>query len=324
MVTGKQYHQWNHKQFVVEGKSVKAYSFDEALEKYGKVLTPFLISLNNYQGDRSGHGLVVVVPDGVCVEQPINISLVSPPSRIVSRVIVVAEPGSKATFIEHTSSSTLHDHDVDVLVQEGAHVQYVTLHVSAQYVSTHRAHVDRGGKIEWFEGWFGDVQATTHSYLKGEGSSAYHYGAFLGHHNEQIDVDVGVTHDAPHTISKLLTHGILDDASKARYTGLITMKDTARGAEGRQQSHTLLLSEDAEVHPHPVLNICHDDVTCSHGATISQLDDEQLMYLMSRGCDEQTSRRMLLEGFMLGVLHTLPQQSVEDVQTLLASTLGGQ
>jgi Fe-S cluster assembly protein SufD len=128
---------------------------------------------------------------------------------------------------------------------------------------------------------------------------------YLGRDAQMRDVTSRIDHDAPDCQSFQRIHGVLDNQSKAVFQGKVKVERYAQKTDGNQMSRTLILSRDAEANTKPELEIYADDVTCSHGATIGELDSDQLFYLMSRGigCDE--ARQMLIEAFLVDVVDEL-------------------
>jgi Fe-S cluster assembly protein SufD len=153
-----------------------------------------------------------------------------------------------------------------------------------------------GGNITRSETQVSLMEADAQSYLN---------AVYLGRDAQMRDVTSRIDHDAPDCQSFQRIHGVLDNQSKAVFQGKVKVKRYAQKTDGNQMSRTLILSRDAEANTKPELEIYADDVTCSHGATIGELDSDQLFYLMSRGigCDE--ARQMLIEAFLVDVVDAL-------------------
>jgi len=126
-----------------------------------------------------------------------------------------------------------------------------------------------------------------------------------------------INHNSPHTKSSQFYKGILDDVSKASFRGKVIVKKDAQHIEAKQSNHNLLLSQTAKVSTMPELEIYADDVKCSHGATVGQLDEDALFYLRSRGIEETVARQILTQGFIQDVLFSFP----EAIQKLVAEKL---
>jgi len=104
--------------------------------------------------------------------------------------------------------------------------------------------------------------------------------------------------------------GILSGKAQTLYSGLINVKEGVTGCEGYQTANTLLLGDDAKADMVPNLEINNNDVKCSHGATIGQVDEDELFYLMSRGLDEQSAKKTIIEGFLHPVIREIKNEAM--------------
>ena len=138
--------------------------------------------------------------------------------------------------------------------------------------------------------------------LEGPGASAEIHGLALTRGREHCDTRIAVDHRAPRTTSRQNHRSIADDASRSIFNGKVTVHEHAQHIDARQENHSLLLSARAEIDSKPELEIYADQVACSHGATVGELDDEALFYLRSRGIDKRTARGILTKAFAAVVL----------------------
>jgi len=113
-----------------------------------------------------------------------------------------------------------------------------------------------------------------------------------------MDVTTQINHDVPNCTSMQIVRGVLDDTAKGIFQGKVKVARDAQKTDGNQMSRTLLLSRKCEADAKPELEIYADDVACSHGATVGEIDDTQLFYLMSRGIAAEEARQMLIEAFL--------------------------
>ena len=142
---------------------------------------------------------------------------------------------------------------------------------------------------------------------------------YLAHEDQVMDVTAVVDHQMPNCVSRQIVRGVLDDAAKGVFQGKVIVARDAQKTDGNQMSRALLLSRKCEADAKPELEIYADDVVCSHGATVGELDDDHLFYLTSRGIPKAQARQMLIEAFLSDVLdgvederlkaHGLPQVS---------------
>ena len=138
-------------------------------------------------------------------------------------------------------------------------------------------------------------------------AKAYLNAVYLGRGGQMRDITSRIDHDAPDGQSFQRVHGILDDRAKAVFQGKVKVARYAQKTDGNQMSRTLLLSREAEANTKPELEIYADDVACSHGATIGEIDADQLFYLKSRGISTEDARQFLIEAFLVDVVDALDE-----------------
>jgi Fe-S cluster assembly protein SufD len=146
--------------------------------------------------------------------------------------------------------------------------------------------------------------------LVGAGAHCGLNGAYLLGCEQHGDITTVITHEAPHTTCNEAIKGALDGKSQGVFQGLIKVEKDSQQIEGNQSHHALLLSRTAEVDAKPELEIYADDVKCSHGATVGELDREALFYFRSRGIPERQARRMLIGSFLADVIEGFGMESV--------------
>lgn len=176
------------------------------------------------------------------------------------------------------------------LVREGAGGIHLGLLAAEQgRDSTLRSHaVILGGEV---------VRSDVRSLLAGEGASCDLAGLYVAGGAEHVDCQTMIDHAVPRTTANELYKGILDGRSTAVFNGGVVVRKDAQKTDSRQANRNLLLSEEATIHTKPQLEILADDVRCSHGATIGQLEEQELFYLRSRGMDRADATNLLIAGF---------------------------
>ena len=279
-------------------------------------------------------GVFVHVPKGVEVSEPIRIGLDldSAGSAVYWRTLVVLEEGASAEIWEDYRSvddgtDALLNTVVEVSVGQAARLHYVTtqdLSEKAWLFSTQRATVDRDGLLDWaalgFGSGNGKVRMTTR--LIGQGSEARVTGGYAGGNSQHLDYDTLQEHAAENTVSDLAFRGVLSDSSTAVWRGMIKVEEGAQKTDAFQECRNMLLSPDAHADAIPGLEILADDVACTHAAAIAQVDPTQMFYLESRGLDEETSRSLIVEGFLQSLLERLGEGPVHDeIQAKLEARL---
>ncbi len=155
-----------------------------------------------------------------------------------------------------------------------------------------------------------------HARLAGERATAHLNAAQLLGGRQHADFTTVVRHDAPATLSRQTVKNVLTGRSRGVFQGKIEVARIAQKTDGYQMNQALLLSPDAEIDSKPQLEIYADDVKCSHGATVGELDAEQLFYLRSRGVPEPEARTMLVRAFLSEALdpisHETARAAMED------------
>jgi Fe-S cluster assembly protein SufD len=321
-------------------------SLAEALSTHGDLLRERLGSLVPVEGDpfvarnEAGwrDGVLVYVPSGVTVSEPIQIEVPvdSSGAAIDWRTLIVLEDGAEAEVWEHWSSP---DDDVDAVlnsvvelaVGQAATLRYVNtqdISEKAWIFATQRAQVERDGRLDWtalgFGSGGGKVRMETN--LAGPGSEARVTGGYAGGPGQHLDYDTTQEHAAPNTNSDLAFRGVLAAGSTAVWRGMIKVDPGAQQTDAFQESRNLLLSPEAHADAIPGLEILADDVRCTHAAAIAQVDKEQLFYLTSRGLDPAAAKSLIIEGFLESLVERLAEGPVRDsiseaLETRLAEIL---
>jgi Fe-S cluster assembly protein SufD len=157
----------------------------------------------------------------------------------------------------------------------------------------------------------GLVRNNVHPVLAGEGGECLINGLFIGTVERQhLDNYMLVEHASPHCDSRQFYNGILDGRSHGVFHGRIIVHKDAQKTDAKQTNRNLLLSDDAQIDTKPQLEIYADDVKCTHGATIGQIDETALFYLRSRGIDEASARKLLLLAFANECLDRMKEDTV--------------
>lgn len=162
------------------------------------------------------------------------------------------------------------------------------------------------------------MRNNVHPVLAGEGAECLINGLFIGNGRQHLDNYMLVEHASPHCGSRQFYNGILDDHAHGVFHGRIIVHKEAQKTDAKQTNRNLLLSDDARIDTKPQLEIYADDVKCTHGATIGQIEENALFYLRSRGIDEASARKLLLLAFASECLDRMrPNPAREHVETLI-------
>ena len=230
------------------------------------------------------------------------------------------EQGASATVVFEAASptddeETVHAGIVELQLADDARLRLVELQNWGRHVwnFTHeRARLGRDAALEWVFGAVGSRLTKNFSEinLAGRGAEGRMSGFYFADGIQHLDHDTQQNHLAPHTTSDLLFKGALKDRSRSVWRGMIYVARGAQKTDGYQANRNLLLSKGARADSIPGLEILADDVRCTHGATVSQLEQEPIFYLMTRGLPRPMAERLVVEGFFAPVLDRIPFEGV--------------
>jgi Fe-S cluster assembly protein SufD len=277
-------------------------------------------------------GVLLHVPAGVSVDSPLRAVLDAPEDAAVDhRVLIVLERNARATFLEEFRSAgpAYLNVVVELIVGDGARLEYVTVqehHSETRQFGTHRATVGRDAELDWVAAAVGGTRAKSRmeSYLAAPGANVKVTGAYYLTGSEHVDYDTTQEHAAPNTTSDLAFKGVLDDRARAVWRGVIRVDKGAQKTDAYQENRNLLLSTDAQATPIPGLEIEANDVRCTHGATVGQVDQNQIFYLMARGLTRSQAERLIVRGFFEDVLDRIGSTPVrEQVTAAIEARLPG-
>jgi Fe-S cluster assembly protein SufD len=303
----------------------------------GQVVPPDEGKFAALAGAFSQNGILVYVPKGVQLEQPLHSILWGPGSDLAhfSHILVWVDEGASATYVHEAASPdedqahTLHAGLVEILVGNGASLRFVELQSWGRHAwnfSHERARLGRDARLDWIFGAVGSRLTKNFSELDlaGEGASGRMSGFYFTDGVQHLDHDTQQNHLAPNTTSDLLFKGALSGKSRSVWQGMIFVAPGAQKTDGYQANRNLVLSKGARADSIPGLEISADDVRCTHGATVGKIEPEPLFYLRSRGVPELEAKRLIVEGFFDQIMQRIPFEGVRQrfQQAILAKTTG--
>ncbi len=270
------------------------------------------------------NGLLVHVPRGVVLERPIYVRIANggDGGALFWRLLVVAEAESRFTLIEEYASAspdvTGYSNAVaELFVDQAAKLEYVSIQNLSRetwHFASHHARVERDAELDWVAGGFGSKKGKTRiqNDLAGAGATSRVTGAYFADGEQHLDYDTFQEHIAPSTTSDFAFKGALRDSARAVWRGMIRVEPDAQKTNAYQENRNLLLSESAHADSIPGLEILANDVRCTHGATIGQVDREQLFYLMARGLSRAEAERLIVRGFFADILDRIELEPVRE------------
>jgi Fe-S cluster assembly protein SufD len=264
-------------------------------------------------------GAVLSVPEGVDAGLLVLISVATARAAFYPRHTIRIAAGARLTLLDLSlgDGAYLHIPVTEVHVAEDAvfsHVRLQNESLAAFHLSTLYAEVAERGTYDSFAMNLGARIARTevHARLAGTKSITHLNGAQLLGGDQHADFTTVVRHDAPSTTSRQTVKNVLAGRSQGVFQGRIEVARVAQKTDGYQMNQALLLSPEAEIDTKPELEIFADDVKCSHGATVGELDAEQLFYLRSRGIPDVEARSMLVRAFLADSLDAVTNEAVRE------------
>ncbi len=267
-------------------------------------------------------GTFLYVPDSVEIDLQLVTGtwLTGDGVAFMPHTLVVAGERSRVTLVEVSGSApgtarTYVNHAVELIPRAGAQIRYVNLQDWGRNLwemGVVRAVLDRDSTVNTLLVAFGAglVKTNVESRLAGQGSTSEMLGVLFGDGTQHFDYHTLQEHAAPNTTSDLLYKGALKDTARSVFAGLIRADRGAQKTNAFQLNRNLLLSEGARADSMPKLEILANDLRCTHGASSSRLNEDQIFYLMSRALPRATAIRMMVDGFFAEVFDRIPVEMV--------------
>lgn len=263
--------------------------------------------------------VLVTIPKETSVEKPIEFNFnADAETANFPHIIVVAEAGSKATIIEYYESEgkSFTNSAVQIFVEDNANLTHYRVQkesAESYHVGTTEITLKRGSLYNSTNINLGAKLSRHDIHLKftAPGSECFVDGLYMLNGNQHADTHSTIDHAVPNCVSHQTYKGVLNDKSRGVFNGKVFVRENASGTDAQQSNKNLLLSNDARVDTKPQLEIYNDDVKCAHGATVGQLEEEELFYLLSRGLNESLARNLLTYGFAEEIVNKIEIESIK-------------
>jgi Fe-S cluster assembly protein SufD len=311
--------------FPVAAPNVSAHSLRDALEQHPALMEEHLgcyaSSLSNaFVALNTAHfedGAFLYVPKNTVIEEPLWIDFTATSERTTHpRNLIVIGKNSQVRIVERYRGEGRYFTNAvtEIVVGENSIVEHVKLEeesAEAFHVATIQVQQARNSNFKTHNISFGgllvrnDVNAVLASGCEGTLN-----GLYLASGKQHMDNHTALDHAAPHAASHELYKGILDGASSAVFNGKIFVRKDAQKTDAKQTNKNLVLSESATINTKPELQILADDVRCTHGATVGQLDEEAMFYLRARGIGKTAARDLLIYAFARDVIERIGIPSI--------------
>lgn len=309
-------------------------TFRDALQHHPELIARLLQRLDRLSTDKfqnlaealGREGLFVFVPRGVKLKELAiaNLQGEIKPGMNVLRSLIWLEPSAELKLVLNvqsestsTTESLFHLAKTDIVLEDDARLHFTDVSIFEQEVTNlcyHQARLGRGAQLDWIYDACATskVKQSVEVDLEGEGAEAEVRGVYFPAEGQKVSVDTVQKHLAPHTKSNLLFRGAAIGDGEAIWRGMIYVDPVAQKTDGYQSNQNLILGERSEIKSIPGLEICADDVSCSHGATVGRIDETELFYLQARGIHLAEAEQLIVEGFFAEVIERIPDEKTRN------------
>jgi Fe-S cluster assembly protein SufD len=280
-------------------------------------------------------GAFLYVPKGVTVTLPFRSFALAQQSgsALFTHSLVVVEEGAEAFFVDAYQSETQEEAAftsavVELFLKDDAKLRYVQVQDWGRHVwnfMTQRAILGRDAELKSLEVTLGSkfTKNSIGSHLRGENGLAEMLGIYFGDQDQFFDHHTWQLHESPYATSDLEFKGALKEGARSVYSGLIKVEEGAQKTDAFQQNRNLVLDRTARADSIPNLEIAANDVRCTHGATVSQVEPEHIFYLQARGIPRSEAQKLIVEGFFRPVIDRIPVEEIQDfLQGAIARKVG--
>jgi Fe-S cluster assembly protein SufD len=280
-------------------------------------------------------GTFLYVPAGVTVALPFRSFGLQPGSgtALFTHSLVVVDEGAEAFFVDAFQSDTADSASftsavVELFLNDDAKLRYVQVQDWGRHVwnfMTQRAILGKDAELKSLEVTLGSrfTKNSIGSHLRGENALAEMLGIYFGDQKQFFDHHTWQLHESPYATSDLEFKGALKEGARSVYSGLIKVEEGAQKTDAFQQNRNLVLDRTSRADSIPNLEIAANDVRCTHGATVSQVEEEHIFYLQARGIPRTEAQKLVVEGFFRPVIDRIPVEEIQDfLQSAIARKVG--
>ncbi|GEO70662.1 Fe-S cluster assembly protein SufD [Levilactobacillus acidifarinae] len=335
----------DHGQIIQVGQTTVAVNLPQALRDQGVILTDLFTALTQYPELTKPYlnqiipatedklaayhvaylngGLFLYVPQNVVVDDPIEAHIVQDSTQDgpqVSHVLIVADQGSQVAFTQHLTTqgtrANLVNNVVEIVANDNSRVKFASVDELGRDTLTYfnrRALVKHNAEVDWAVGLMnlGDTLGQFDTNLVGEGAQTETKVVAITSQDQREGINTRITNRGKHTVGNILQRGVLLGTSELVFNGIGDIIHGASGANAEQENRLLMMTPGTHGDANPILLIDENDVIAGHAASVGQVDQSQLYYLMSRGIDRKTAERLVIRGFLSTVLSAIPSKNVQ-------------
>ncbi|GEM44919.1 Fe-S cluster assembly protein SufB [Deinococcus cellulosilyticus] len=280
-------------------------------------------------------GSFVYIPKGVKVDIPLQtyFRINAESAGQFERTLIICDEGAQAHYIEGCtapsySRDSFHSGVIEIVVREGGRFRYSTIQNWSHNVYnlvTQRASVYKDGMMEWVDGNLGSKVTMKYPacYLLEEGARGEVLSIAMAGRGQHQDAGAKIVHFAPNTSGTIISKSISKDSGRSSYRGLVKIYEGAHGSKSNVECDALLLDEEARTDTYPYIEIQEKEASVGHEATVSKINDEQILYLQSRGLSEDEAAGLIVRGFIEPVAKELPLEYAVELNRLIELEMEG-
>ncbi|NMB60957.1 MAG: Fe-S cluster assembly protein SufD [Chloroflexi bacterium] len=295
---------------------------ENIIGKIGQIVTPDSDKFAAFSYAFSNNHVVISIEDNCNLTRPVYFDEIINGDKIAipNTTLLYVGKNSSATLIRERRSGNctkiMNVGIMEIYLDENAHLDLIDIQDNSHQTwdfQNQKASLQKDASINWFSLLKGCEfsKSRLEVSLNGQGSSAIVSGLFIPTAKQQIFMDTAQNHMAKNTTSDLLYRGVVDGESRSMWEGMIYVDEKAIHTDGYQANNNLVLSRTAKIDSTPGLEILTNDVRCSHGVTITNLDKEQLFYLESRGIPDKTGEALIISGFVQTVIDRVVEKEIQ-------------
>jgi len=268
----------------------------------------------------------IVIPKNQTIKEPIFLTTSFQKGLNASHIIILAEEHSQAQIydLSEYNNTTLATNFREIFIHNNAKINYYTINNMNQETSFHniQAELHENAHLKTYEFLIEGKSQHIFNVNSVKQKACFHYNAaFLANHNTKYDLLSSSNQQSKKTSSSLIIKGICTDNSQSLFRGRIKINPQAKFSSGHQHSSLLLFGDKAHADAVPILEVENNEVSCSHGAILSRINEDQLFYLQSRGISEKQSQELLIHAHLNPIINQFPEVLQEKIYSLINQKL---
>lgn len=270
-------------------------------------------------------GVLIDIPAGMQLKAPIRIINLIGQDNLISfqQNYIILNADSKAVLIEEDYSfnegkkQSLSSKNINLYLKENAKLEYIYINgfsSTTNNIIFRRALCEKDSSISWYSGLFGGLvnRIKTDSRMNLQGATSNNIEIIVGNKRQRFDLTSYLSHIATYTRGVSLTRGVMKDESRALFKGMIKIYENAKNSEAYLAEHAMILNKGARADSIPGLEIANNEVRATHSASVAQIDEEQIFYIMSRGLSENEAKKLFTLGFFQQLIDQIPIEEVKE------------